>query len=186
MKNYFVFSLFLLLIFFTGCSTPGTDSSDNSSKKAANSIILTQIDLRLAVGTNVSGTLTIELRDATGSTPALWSNTINTSTLHSGAGSYWNSFTVPDIELTNKQTYRIYVTRSDAQDIPNSNTISWNSSDSGDDEYTQGFSSSGNSNIDFTFRIFDDGIVNQQMESVEYGYSVFNTGYLWQEFVPES
>lgn len=47
-------------------------------------------------------------------------------------------------------------------------------------------SSAANANIDFTFRIFENNVLDQQMETLEYGLAVHNTVYNWQEFVPGS
>jgi hypothetical protein len=148
---------------------------------------LNQIDVFLIKGTGATGTFTIELRDAAGNTPALWSNTVPVAAITAGVAGAWNSFTVPTITLTGGQTYRIYVTRSDAHDTPTQNTITWRSSDTiGVDRYTAGVSSTGITVLDFAFRTYDNSVVDQKMETMEYGLGVSNTEYRWQGFVPGS
>ncbi|MBN1798783.1 MAG: hypothetical protein JW822_09400 [Spirochaetales bacterium] len=166
--------IIMILSVLTACPAPGGGGSHYT---------LTQIDVSLVVGANDTGTFTIELRDAAGSVPALWSTTVNTNIFVTGSS--WNSFTVPDIKLTEGQTYRIYMTRSDVHDNPGGNTISWNSTNTVGDEYPQGISSSP-ATVDFTFRIYDHGVVDQQLETTETAYAVHQGSYNWQEFVPGS
>jgi hypothetical protein len=162
------------------CSTPEADPPGP--------ITFSRIDLLLSVGTGATGTITIELRDAVGATPALWSTTVAESVLIQTIGSNWNTFTVPDIVLTGGQTYRIYVQRSDVHDNATQNTIFWRASLPGHDVYAPGTSSTstGINNNDFNFRVYDAGTVNKHMETDEYGYGLSNTGYSWQSFVPGS
>jgi hypothetical protein len=166
--------IFLLVFVLFSCVPPVT------------TVHLNRIDVFLVAGATVSGTLTLELRDSAGTTPALWSNTVNTNTLIPGVDGGWNSFTVPDIELTRGQTYRIYVMRSIPHTLP-TDTITWRSSDTiGVDRYTAGVSSHGSAVLDFAFRTYDNSVVDQKMETMEYGLGVSNTEYRWQGFVPGS
>ena len=173
MKIGIPFILLLVFVLFS-CTPPDTI------------VQLDRIEVFLIKGTGATGTFTIELRDAAGSTPALWSDTVPVAGLATGIGGDWNSFTVPGIELTKGLTYRIYATRSDAHDNPTQNTITWRSSDNVGDEYTASVSSSGYAELDFAFRTYDNGVVDQQMETMEYGFGIPNTDYHWQGFVPGS
>ena len=94
------------------------------------------------------------------------------------AGSHWNSFPVnPGVDLTGGETYRIYMTRSTLVD-----SISWRSCSAGDDEYPYGISS-GAAGVDFLFRVYDNGVVDQSQEVYGYGYAIYDTSYQWQEFI---
>jgi hypothetical protein len=125
----------------------------------------------------------IQLRDETGSTPAIWSATVDADTLL--AGNNWNTFSVPDISLTKGHTYRIYATRSDLH-VPVNNEITWESSNLVGDEYPPGVCSTPNAEQDFMFRTYNDDVLDQQMTTLETGYSLSSGDYLWwQEFVPE-
>jgi hypothetical protein len=173
--------LFSIILFvFFSCNIPEEESKDENNKNN-NQLNLTQIDLNLTVSSGVTGTLTIELRDENGNTPVIWSNTVNTNTLINGSN--WNSFIISGVKLIQGQKYRIYVTRSDTH-APGTNQIIWNSSDSSGDEYPDGVSSSPNAELDFMFKTYNNGILDQQQTVSEYGYTIYNGGsYMWQEFV---
>jgi hypothetical protein len=151
------------------CPPPGS---------SGNKVTLTRIDLNLNLVVGVVGDFIIELRDDAGSSPAIWSATIDASTLP--AGTNWDSLSVPNISLTKGQTYRIYATYSGGI-----NQITWMSSDPVDDEYTPGVCSTGNADQDFNFKTYNDGVLDQQMITVESGWSLSNGDFFWwQEFVP--
>jgi len=125
----------------------------------------------------------VELRDTNGATPAIWSDTVNADTLLSGSN--WNSFPVTGVTLTKGTTYRIYATRSAAHNL-GVDQITWSASDAmGDDEYEAGVSSSASAIMDFMFRTYVDGVLDQEMTVAEYGFSLADSNYSWwQEFVP--
>ena len=76
--------------------------------------------------------------------------------------------------------YRIYITRS-GTNVANTDSITWRAN-IGSDVYTPGISSV-SATTDFRFKTYDDGILDQQMITDDQGYVVWDTGYLWQEFV---
>ncbi|MBN2351983.1 MAG: hypothetical protein JXD23_05385 [Spirochaetales bacterium] len=150
-------------------------------KTPSNTVALTRIDLYLYVF-NATGTFTIELRDSSGDTPAIWSGTVDANTLTSNT---WNAFIVPAVSLTKGATYRIYATRSDVHN-PGVNEIDWESSNSVGDEYPPGVCSTPNAEQDFMFRTYNDDVLDQQMTTIETGYALSSGDFLWwQEFVPE-
>jgi hypothetical protein len=147
------------------------------------SVTLTQIDVYLAVGRGATGAFTIEVRDATGTTPAIWSTAVDAHDLTPGLA--WNSFSIPHLTFYSGRTYRIYLTRSGPHDNATGNTIAWECPASADiDEYPYGRSSLRFENADFTFRVYVDGVINQSMETAGYGYSISHYDDWWQEFVP--
>ena len=170
MKHLLILSIVISALAL-GCTPPAPPTP----------VTLTQIDVQLYAGAGVTGTLTIEVRNTTGATPALWSTTVDTGDFP--AVYSWYSCSVPDLTLYSGRTYRIYMTRSDSHDLTAANTITWRSTLGVVDEYPQLKSSGGTH--DFVFKTYIDGVINQSVEPTDiYGYSVYSTDYWWQEFVP--
>jgi len=151
------------------CPPPG--SSGNK--------VTLRIDLYLSIPGPVAGEdFTIQVRDSAGSVPAIWSDTVDATTL---IHSTWNSFSVSDISLTKGQTYRIYATYSGGV-----GQVSWScSSAAGPDQYLSGVCSTPNALQDFTFKTYNSGVLDQQMITLNTGYSLSGDNFQWwQEFVP--
>lgn len=168
-------SVFLLVVLIS------LSLSCDPSGGGASNVILSRIDVYLSVANpqaGTSGTFTIQIRDAAGTEPSIWENTVSADDL--SVGGFWNSFAVTGCTLTKNTMYRIYITRS-GTNIPNVDSITWRANDS--DVYTPGISSV-SATTDFMFKTYDDdGILEQQMITENEGYVVWNTFYWWQEFV---
>lgn len=148
----------------------------------ANRINLVKVDLNLFVGTATTGTFTTEIRNADG-TQILASNVTAASLLVKGSA--WNSFTFPNIPLRRNIKYRIYITRSDAHNYTTNNYIFWNTSSGGVDAYPGGINDVYPSwTLDYSFRTYSTGGLDQQQTLTTYGFGLSNTYYRWQEFVP--
>ena len=90
-----------------------------------------------------------------------------------------------DINLERSgETYRIYTIRSMPHNYP-SDALFWDSNSYGDVPlYTAGDSSI--NGIDFSFRTYNDGVLDQESAAVNYGFYMSSLDYDWQEFVPEA
>jgi hypothetical protein len=142
-----------------------------------------RVDLFTVTSNNVSGTVTVEIRNADGSV-VLGSTTVPGSSILKG-NSIKNTFTFsPALTLTSGQKYRIYITRSNQHNYMNDH-IAWRTCSGGVDGYPKGVMNySPNWLLDYSFITFSDGNVDQQQTATNYGFAFSNTGYLWQEFVP--
>jgi hypothetical protein len=149
---------------------------------------LKSVELRLEVTTGATGTLTVQIRDASGiavlAQKIMTREELPTST---------NWITFPLVAtLARNQVYRIYVTRSDEHNASgnNNNRISWRTSKKAPvgqpdvDAYLDGASSV--YPLDFTFRTYGASGLDQQQNEDIYAYAIGNTGFFWQEFVPRN
>jgi hypothetical protein len=145
-----------------------------------------RIDLFTVTGDYVSGTVTVQIRNADG-TVVLGTSVVSGANLLKG-NSIRNTFTfAPAVTLNSRQKYRIYVTRSNPHNFMTDH-VSWRTCSSGVNAYTPGvpdvFVNSGWV-LDYSFVTFSDGYVDQQQTSTNYGFAISNTSYRWQEFVPQ-
>gem|GEM_PF-4172688 len=149
-------------------------------------ITVGRIDLFIDASNYVSGTVTVQIRSADGST-VLGSTTVSGASLLKG-NMVRNTFLFsPAVSLSSNQKYRIYLTRSSPHNYM-SDYLYWRTSSSGVDAYTRGvpdvFINSGWV-LDYAFVTYSDGFVDQQQTSTNYGFFVSNDLYRWQEFVPQ-
>lgn len=147
-------------------------------------ISLSRVDLFTVTGDNLTGTVTVEIRNADGSV-VIGSTTVPASSIIKG-NSVRNTFTFsPALTLSSGLKYRIYLTRSNPHNYLTDH-IAWRTSSGGVDAYAPGVMNYSPSWIlDYAFVTYSDGYVDQQQTSTNYGFAVSNTSYLWQEFVPQ-
>jgi hypothetical protein len=142
-----------------------------------------RVDLFMSVSTFVSGTVTVQIRNADGSV-VVGSTTVFASSLLKD-GIKRNTFTFsPALTLNSGEKYRIYVTRS----FPHSstNSVTWRTSSGGTDPYTKGVPSVYPAlSLDFAFVTYSNGYTDQQQTSTNYGFFIPSNNYRWQEFVPQ-
>lgn len=146
-------------------------------------ISLNRVDLFTVSSAAVSGTVTVEIRNADGSA-ILGTTTVSGSSLVKGnnkKNTFWFS---PALTLSSGQKYRIYLTRSNSHNHVNDN-LYWRTCSGGVDGYPKGIMNySPGWLLDYSFVTYSDGYVDQQQTSMNYGFAVSNTSYMWQEFVP--
>jgi len=184
--KFFSVGLILLsiLVLFLACSNDTlnlsdlSDSNDTASRAVKG---ITQLALNLTVSSTATGTFTVQIRNATG-TSVLWTRTVTAGALGLGTtGLKYLNFSA--LSLTVGQKYRIYVTRSVAH-TP-SNAIYWNTSTSGNNAYPQGSNDVAPSWVlDYAFATYTGYyIVNQSQTQTGYGFATGNNLYRWQEFI---
>lgn len=145
-------------------------------------IMLNRVDLFLDASTSVSGTVTVQIRNADGSS-IIGSTTVSGSSLIKGTNKK-NTFWLPNLTLNSGEKYRIYLIRSNTHSYPN-NAIFWKTCSGGVDGYPKGVMNYSPAwLLDYAFVTYSDGYVDQQQLSTNYGFAVGNNDYLWQEFVP--
>lgn len=147
---------------------------------------LTSVSLYVTVGTGTTGTMTVQIRDASGAT--VIAETIVPRAALPNGGSWVN---VPiTATLLRDQLYRIYVNRSGPHSNATQNTIFWRTSSStggGVDAYPDGVTDIYPSwTLDFAFRTYNVSGIDQQQNANSYSFALFNTGFHWQEFVPRN
>lgn len=190
-----IFCVFLML---TSCTDPGFDeaklaptsklpeASITGGPLFSSPITIGRIDIFTVTSNTVSGTVTMQIRNADGSA-ILGTSVVSGANLIKG-NSIRNTFTFsPAVSLNSNQKYRIYVTRSNPHNYL-SDYVAWRTSSSGVNAYTPGvpdvFVNSGWV-LDYSFVTYSDGFVDQQQTSTNYGFAIFDTTYRWQEFVPQ-
>jgi hypothetical protein len=147
---------------------------------------LTSVSLNLSVGFGTTGTLTVQIRDASGAT-VLAQTTVPRSAFPNGT----NWVNVPlSATLLRDQLHRIYVTRSDVHSNATQNTIFWRTSPAtggGVNAYPDGVTNTYPSwTLDFAFRTYTVSGVDQQQNLNNYSFAVGNNAFHWQEFVPRN
>lgn len=144
-------------------------------------IWMDKVDLYLDLGPNTTGTVTVEIRDSSRTT-IIGSSTVSASSLITT--SPWKTFTFsPTLALTKGKKYTINVTRSDPHDYNKGNYVFWMCSAQNTNPYTEGTCDPGSYwNLDYAFKTYKSGIVDQQQPTVNYGFFVSSGFYRWQEF----
>jgi hypothetical protein len=147
---------------------------------------LTSVSLNLSVGFNTTGTLTVQIREANGKV-VVAETTLSRKALPNGT----NWVNVPiSATLVRDQLYRIYVTRSGPHDNATQNTIFWRTSPGtggGVNAYPDGVTDIYPIwTLDFAFRTYTVSGIDQQQNTNNYSFAVFNNGFHWQEFVPRN
>ena len=146
-------------------------------------ITLHRVDLYTTSSASVSGTVTVQIRNADGSV-VIGSITVSGSSLVKGH-MVKNSFYFPSLSLNSGQKYRIYLTRSNPHNYLTDH-ISWRTSSGGTNPYPAGIMNYSYSwELDYAFATYSDGYLDQKQLSTNYGFAVGNNSWLWQEFVPQ-
>jgi hypothetical protein len=147
-------------------------------------VLLRHITLNLDKGVSTTGTVTVQIRNADGSL-VLAQRVVAASGLPNGNA--WVAFKVA-ASLYRDQTYRIYLTRSDAHNYSANNYIFWRCSSGGVNAYPDGINDVYPSwNLDYAFRTYNSIIgLDQQQNLINYGFFTSNSLYRWQEFVPRN
>lgn len=146
--------------------------------------VLDKVDLYLTKGSAMTGTATVEIRNGDGSV-ILATATVSAASL--ATGSAWNTFHLShSISVTPGIKYRIYLTRSDDHNYAAGNYMFWRTSSGGVDAYPNGINDvSPGWTLDYAFRTYSSGTLDQQQTSTNYAFFTSNNIYRWQEFVPE-
>jgi hypothetical protein len=144
-------------------------------------VSLNQVDLYLDKGSAATGTVTVEIRDVTGGT-TISSVTVTAASL--AAGSSWKTFTfAPAALLERDHVYRIYLKRSDPHNYATNNYFFWRTSSGGVDAYPGGINDVAPAwTLDYAFKTYTEGGLDQQQTSTNYGFFVDNSFWRWQEF----
>lgn len=144
---------------------------------------LDKVDLMTDIGTNLTGTVTVEIRNGDGSV-VIGSTTVPAGTLAPGQATNTFYFS-PALSLTPGEKYRIYITRSDQHNYNTNNYIFWRTSSGGVDAYPGGINDVHPSwTLDYAFTTYNGGLVDQQQLLRTYGFFVSSGLHRWQEFVP--
>jgi hypothetical protein len=181
-----------LVMFSCNVSSNLEDIQPSSQKASQESIIggpvfsfpisFNRVDIITTTSDAISGTITMEIRNADGSA-VLGSTTVLANNLvkgHMKRNSFYFALT-----LNSGQKYRIYLTRSGTHNA-STDYFAWRTSSGGTNPYPNGVPSVYPGwSLDFSFVTFSDGYVDQQQLSANYGFSIYNNGYRWQEFVPQ-
>lgn len=143
-----------------------------------------RVDLFTSTGNNLTGTITVQIRNADG-TVIIGSTTVPASSIIKG-NMIRNAFVFyPALTLSSGQKYRIYLIRSNPHNYLTDH-IAWRTSSGGVDAYPKGVPNVFPSWVlDYSFVTYSNGYVDQQQTQTNYGFAVGNTSYLWQEFVPQ-
>jgi hypothetical protein len=141
--------------------------------------------LNLTTGSATTGTFTVQIRSADGSA-VLAQNTVPASSLGLGA-TQWVTFKIA-ASLYRDQTYRIYVTRSDAHNYAANNYVFWRTSSGGVDAYPDGVNDVYPSwTLDYSFRTYSAiAGLDQHQDLTNYSFFTSSGMYRWQEFVPRN
>lgn len=149
----------------------------------ASTASLDRVDLITNVGTSLTGTVTVEIRNADGSV-TIGSTTVAASSMTTGLATNTFLFS-PALTLNATEKYRIYLTRSDAHNYSANNYIFWRTSSGGVDAYPAGINDVHPSwTLDYAFTTYNGGFADQQQSLATYGFFVSSGFYRWQEFVP--
>jgi hypothetical protein len=142
-----------------------------------------RVDIFTSTSDAISGTVTMEIRNADGSV-VYGSRTVFANNLVKGHMKKNTFVFSPALTLNSGQKYRIYFIRSNPHNYLNDH-IAWRSSNGGTDVYPKGTCYFHNSvPFDLSFVTYSDGYVDQQQTSSVYGFAIGNTYAAWQEFVP--
>jgi hypothetical protein len=142
-----------------------------------------RVDLYTHASTTVTGTVTVQIRNADGSA-VIGTTTVSGSSLLKG-NSVKNSFYFyPTLTLNSGEKYRIYLTRSNTHNHMN-DFVYWRSSSGNTNPYPQGNMNYPAWNADYAFITYSGGYTDQKQLSTNYGFAVGNNSWLWQEFVPQ-
>jgi hypothetical protein len=143
-----------------------------------------RVDLFTVTGDNLTGTITVQIRNGDGSV-VIGSTTVPASSIIK-VNSKRNTFIFsPALTLSSGQKYRIYLTRSNPHNFVNDH-MAWRTSSGGTDVYAKGVTNYHPGWIlDYSFVTYSGGYVDQQQTITNYGFIVGNNSYLWQEFVPQ-
>ena len=155
------------------------------------SVELSQIDFYFTnAGGPLSGNLIIQIRDEQGNVPAIKEITIAASTLLDDPEN-WYPLAVSDCTLNKGTVYRLYVIRNVPDPGSGTDRINWGGNQiSGTDYYPPGqndwaITAPALVHDDYGFRTYNDGVMDQTMENIDYGFSsIGNSDWKWQEFVP--
>lgn len=141
--------------------------------------------LNLSTGSATTGTFTVQIRSADGST-VLAQNIVPASSLGLGL-TQWVTFKIA-ASLYRDQTYRIYVTRSDAHNYTTNNYVFWRTSSGGVDAYPDGVNDVYPSwTLDYSFRTYSAiAGLDQHQDLTSYAFFTSNGFYRWQEFIPRN
>lgn len=143
-----------------------------------------RVDIITSSSSTISGTVTMQIRNADG-TVVVGSSTVSGNSLLRGHMLRNTFLFSPALTLNSGQKYRIYLTRSNPHNYINDH-IAWRCSSGGTNPYTSGVPSVYPGwQLDFTFVTYSGGYVDQQQLQPNYGFSIGNNGYYWQEFVPQ-
>jgi hypothetical protein len=144
---------------------------------------LDRVDLITHVGTNLTGTVTVDIRNADGSV-VIGSTTVPALSITTGLATNTFLFS-PALTLNAGDKYRIYLTRSDAHNYGANNYIFWRTSSGGVDAYPAGVNDVHPAwTLDYAFKTYNGTVVDQQQNLATYGFFVSSGFYRWQEFVP--
>jgi hypothetical protein len=194
-SNWVLFSTFLMMFScninpgFEEVKTSRIEPLDDRSLILKGPVFLTstssldRVDLITHVGSSLTGTVTVEIRNADGSV-VIGSTTVPAGSILTGMTTNTFLFS-PALVLNADEKYRIYVTRSDVHNYSGNNYIFWRTSSGGVDAYPAGINDVHPSwTLDYAFTTYNGGIVDQQQTLATYGFFVGSGFYRWQEFVP--
>jgi len=144
---------------------------------------LDKVELYLDKGTATTGKVYVEIRDGAGT--LLGSTSVAASSVITGSA--WNTFTFPSpVTLTRGQKYRLHILRSDPHNYATNNYIFWRTSSGGVDAYPNGINDVYPSwTLDYAFKTYVQGGLDQQQTSTNYGFFVGNIDSRWQEFLAD-
>jgi hypothetical protein len=195
--SFTVFTLLLLLLFSCNINQdlddvrPSLIKEDGiaSSKTLGRVFLLPatvgldKVDLYLERGSAATGKVYVEVKDASG----VLVGSISVAANSLIAGSAWNTFTFPSPLLLNRgQKYRIHIRRSDAHNYATGNYVFWRTSSGGVDAYPAGINDVYPAwTLDYAFKTYTEGGIDQQQTSTNYGFFVGNTDSRWQEFLAD-
>jgi len=149
-------------------------------------VTLRYLTLNLSAGSAATGTFTLQIRSADGST-ILAQETVSASYLGLGSSRTWDLFRI-SASLYRDQTYRLYIIRSAPHNYAANDYIFWHTSSGGVDAYPDGINDVYPSwTLDYAFRTYSalSGL-DQHQDLNTYGFFVGNVDYRWQEFVPRN
>lgn len=149
-------------------------------------VSLRGLALNLSTGSATTGTFTVQVRSANGST-VIAQSTLNVSSLGLGTSQKWTTFKI-SASLYRDQTYRIYVTRSGAHNYGANDYIFWQTSSGGVNAYPDGVNDVYPSwTLDYAFRTYSAVAgLDQHQDLTSYAFFTNNSFYRWQEFVPRN
>jgi hypothetical protein len=147
-------------------------------------VALRYLALNLEKGSAVTGSVTVQIRNADG-TEVIAEKIVSASSLPSGTA--WETFKI-SATLYRDQPYRIYFLRSDEHNYTANNYIFWRTSSGGVNAYPDGINDVHPSwTLDYAFRTYSalSGL-DQQQNLITYGFFTSNTITRWQEFIPRN
>lgn len=147
-------------------------------------VSLNKVDLYLERSTaTIGGDVLVTIRDSKTSA-IIRSTSLPVSSVHLFG---WATFNfVPAVNLIKGNKYQIHVSRV-GQESSFGNAVFWRCSPQGVDSYPDGTNSVGESGggvLDFAFKTYTEGVIDQQQPKDNYGFSLQNAKTRWQEFKP--